>query len=680
MGAPELVRGGGAPRPLGASIVADGVNFAVYSSSATQIWVSIFDERDAEIAMLPLENFSEGVHYGLVAGIGAGARYGLRAEGRYAPAEGYWFDPAKLLVDPYAKRLDRRFVLDPRLCLPRSKAADSAPAVPKAFVTAPEPSGPVRGKRAPSLIYELNVRGQTMLHPEVPAKLRGTFAGLAEPAMLDHLVRLGVDTVELMPIAAWIDDRHLAGLGLTNFWGYNPIAPMAPDPCLAPGGIADLRALTDAYAEAGIAVVLDVVFNHTGESDVLGPTLSFRGLDNLTYYRHTETSRGLELVNDAGTGNVLACDRAPVVDLVMATLRHWVAAAGVAGFRFDLATVLGRGDFGFDTHAPLLEAIRADKSLANCLLIAEPWDVGPGGYQLGRFGPRMLEWNDAWRDDVRRYWRGDGGATGAFATRLAGSADHFGAGGDLGRSVNFIAAHDGFTLADLVAFSAKRNLANLEGNRDGADHNFSWNNGIEGATTDPDIIDRRRADIRALLATLFVSRGTAMLTAGNELGATQAGNNNAYSQDNPIAWIDWARADPELVAFTAGLARLRRKHKSLTATKPLTGKPDRRGRRDCIWLKPDGSEMDEAAWRAADAVLGLLLNEKSDTVLIWFNRGRAAASVTCPPAPRRTGWRLKLASSPAALASRGALRLSPRSVALLAPRSPGRAVFRRGNR
>lgn len=667
MANPELVRDAGRPQPLGADVVADGVNFAVRSATATQIWVSLFDERDAEIAMLPLEETEAGVHCGLVAGIGAGARYGLRAEGRYAPAEGFWFDPAKLLVDPYARQLDRHFVPDPRQFMRREGAGDSAPAVPKAFVVGPTPQVPRRRARGPQFIYELSVRGHTMLHPDVQDRLRGTVAALGEPAVVEHLVRLGVDTVELMPVAAWIDEPHLRGLGLTNFWGYNPVTFMAPDPRLMHGGVADLAALTDIFAAAGISVILDVVLNHTGEGDRHGATLSLRGLDNLTYYRHHETERGLELVDDSGCGNTVACDRPAVVELALASLRHWVAAAGVAGFRFDLATILGRTETGFDRQAPLLAAIRADPVLGDCILVAEPWDVGPDGYRLGAFGPPFGEWNDAFRDDVRRYWRGDEGLTGEFATRLAGSADVFGATGEETRSVNFIAAHDGFTLADLVAFSGKDNFANREGNRDGHDHNYSWNNGAEGETSDPEILARRTADLKALIAIVFLARGTAMLKAGDELGKSQSGNNNAYAQDNPISWIDWQLADAELIAFSAEMARLGASHPALAARRFLSGAADAAGRRDCVWLKADGDEMDEAAWQAPGAtVLGMMLAEGEDLVLAWFNRGGAPADVVCPPPAAGGVWRLAAASTaPHSDVTAARITLARRSVTVL---------------
>ena len=401
----------------------------------------------------------------------------------YDPARGLWFDPDKLLVDPYATAIDRPYTYDPRLAARRGEGGDTAPLMPKSVVEAPfaavandqpvfKPGG---------LIYELNVRSFTMLHPQVPPRLRGTVAALALPAVIEHLQKLGVSAVELMPVTAWIDERHLPPLGLSNAWGYNPVTFMALDPRLAPGGLAELRDTVSALRAAGIGVILDLVFNHTGESDEFGPTLSLRGLDNLAYYRHAPDG---SLVNDTGTGNTIAAQHPVVRELILDTLRHFVANAGVDGFRFDLATILGRGNDGFDADAPLLREIRDDPVLSKRVLIAEPWDIGPGGYQLGNFASPFLEWNDRYRDDVRRFWRGDRGMIGQLATRLAGSSDVFAGPAGKTRTVNFIAAHDGMTLADMVAYERKHNEANGEGNRDGHNDNLSWNNGVEGETSD----------------------------------------------------------------------------------------------------------------------------------------------------------------------------------------------------
>ncbi|WP_088366367.1 glycogen debranching protein [Sphingomonas dokdonensis] len=504
----------------------------------------------------------------------AGTRYGFRAAG--APP----FDASKLLVDPGATHLDRPFAYDPRLA---TFGCDTASLVPKAVVTPPLPP---LARRAPvfrpgGLIYEVNVRGLTMLHPDIPAALRGTVAAIGHPVILEHLQRLGVDAVELMPIVAWIDERHLPSLGMHNAWGYNPVVPMALDPRLCPGGMAELRATVAALREVGIGTILDLVFNHTGESDLQGPTLSFRGLDDAVYARAPDGT----LINDAGTGNTLDFGYAPVREMTLAALRHFVTQAGVDGFRFDLATVMARSP-GFDRDAPIFAAIAADPVLADRIMIAEPWDIGPGGYQLGQFPANWLEWNDRFRDDVRCFWRGDG-AAGALATRLSGSTDLFG--GARTRSVNFVAAHDGFTLADTVAYAGRHNHANGEQNRDGHGDEVSWNAGEEG--------QGRAEDRRALLATLFAARGTIMLTAGDEFGRTQAGNNNAYAQDNATSWLDWAGRDRALEACVAGLAAWRRANRAI-------GDPGIR--HDLIWLRLDGEPMTAEDWGAADGFAMML--------------------------------------------------------------------------
>lgn len=632
---PRLVPGSGSPARLGADVHADGVDFAVYSAHAEQIEICLFDEADRETDRFALDGRDGDIHFGRIEGIGSGARYGLRADGAYDPGRGFWFDPDKLLVDPWAQRIDRPFELDKALSAPRGEAGDTASLVPKAFVC--KPLAVVRPKQiqAPGLIYELNVRGFTKLHPDVPERLRGTLAALTEPVVIEHLHRIGVDTVELMPMAAWANDRHLPALGLTNSWGYNPITMFAPDPRLCPGGMGDVRELTAAYSEAGIAVVLDVVYNHTGEGDDLGPVLSFRGLDALSYYRYRETEKGLALDNLVGTGNALDTSHPIVQRLTVESLRHWVEAGGISGFRFDLAPVLGRTEHGYDPHAPLIDAIRKDKVLGKCLLIAEPWDPAPGGYQLGHFPAPFYEWNDQYRDTVRRFWRGDEGIVGRLADVLAGSARQF---RDTGRhasaSVNFLTAHDGFTLADLVSYERKHNAANGEDGRDGHDHNYSWNNGVEGPSADQAVQAARRADILALLATLYVSRGTPMLLAGDEMGRSQQGNNNAYAQDNALSWVDWDGADADLIAHVAALAELRRNHPALHAPEFLDGHADESGRRDCIWYNADGREMEIADWQRAKAdILGLRLLEGDDAVLIWFNRAHADRLVHLPKSP-----------------------------------------------
>lgn len=549
---------------------ADGTDFAVRAPLAEAVWLCLFDgDVERRIAMT-----RDGAWWRVhAAGIGAGARYGFRAAG---PAP---FDVAKLLVDPHAVTIDRPFRYDARL---GAAGVDTAALVPRTIVTAPLP--PLDRDPLPctgGLIYEVAVRGFSMRHPDVPAAQRGTIAALAHPAVIAHLTKLRVAAVELMPIVAWIDERHLPPLGLGNAWGYNPVVPMALDPRLAPGGIAELRDTVAALHAAGIATILDLVLNHSGESDVHGPTLALRGLDDAAYARAPDGT----LINDAGTGNTLDFARPAVRALALDTLRHFVTQAGVDGFRFDLATVMARGP-GFDRAAPIFAEIAADPLLSRRILIAEPWDTGPGGYQLGAFPAHWLEWNDRYRDDVRRFWRGDGNA-GALATRIMGSSDIFGPATT--RGVSFLAAHDGFTLADTVSFADRHNHANGEDNRDGHHGEVAWNNGAEGPCDDPAVVARRAADARALLATLFATRGTIMLAAGDEFGRTQHGNNNAYPQD-ALLWLDWAGRDLALEAWTVDLAARRAACPSLAdPTIP----------HDAVWRRLDGMAMTAGDWSDA---------------------------------------------------------------------------------
>lgn len=570
----------------GPRLSATGTDFAVHAPDATALWLCLFDAGDHE-TRLPMARGDDGLWHVHAAGVGAGARYGLRADGPYDPDAGYWFDPDKLLLDPYATAIDRAYAYDPLLAARRGEGGDTAPLVPKGVVEAPcAPLPPAPPVFAPGgLIYELQVRAFTMLHPDIPAGQRGTIAALAHPAVIAHLQALHVGAVELMPVNAWIDERHLGPLGLTNAWGYNPVSYFALDPRLAPGGKAELRASVAALRAAGIGVILDVVYNHDGESDGMGPTLSLRGLDARSYFRHEPDGR---LINDTGTGNSVDCNHPMSRRLILDSLRWFVEQAGVDGFRFDLAPALGRMADGFDPAAPLLREMAADPVLSDRVMIAEPWDIGPGGYQLGRFGPGWLEWNDRYRDDVRRFWRGDAGMIGALATRLAGSSDLFGD-GTKSRSVNFLAAHDGFTLADMTAYATKANHANGEDNRDGHDHNFSWNNGIEGPSDDPAVQAARRRDVMALLSTLFLSRGTIMLTAGDEFGRSQRGNNNAYAQDNAIGWVDWAARDEAILDHARAMAALRARVAGLRDVEWLTPEAAR-------WLDEGGAEMNVAQW------------------------------------------------------------------------------------
>ncbi len=673
----------GCPAELGASVTTDGVHFAVYSQNADEVLLCLFDPHGTrETERLRLPGREGHVRFGFAPGMREGTRYAFRARGPFDPANGHRFDISKLLVDPYAARLDRPFVYRPELAAPPSRGLDSGPFVPRAIAERFDRDATPLPFSAPGFTYELLVRGFSQSHPNVPARLRGTVAALAEPPLLDHLTSLGVDTVELMPLAAYLDERHLSALGLTNAWGYNPITHMAPDPRLAPGGFADVRRAVDALHARDIRVLLDVVLNHSGESDEWGPTICYRGLDNAVYYRHAEDDPG-RLVNDTGTGNTFAADRPVVVDLWRASLRRWVEATGVDGFRYDLAPVLGRLETGFSRTAPFFSAIAEDDVLKDRIHVAEPWDIGPGGYQVGNFPPPFLEWQDRFRDDARRFWRGDSGTVGALATRLSGSADLFGtAGRRPSTGVNFLAAHDGFTLADLVAHSTKHNEANGENNRDGHNDNHSWNNGVEGASTDPAVREARGRDVRALLATLFVSRGNPMITAGDELGRTQKGNNNAYAQDNEIVWIDWRTADRELIAFVGRLAQLRREHPALSADAFLTGEKTGSGRPDVLWLREDGTEMTTGDWNDGTRhFLGLSFHappsdERSGTgeqAVVYLNAGRNEVLVTPPVPPGGRGLVLELRSDrpdayPQPLDPTRPLPVAPRSVFVLVER------------
>ncbi len=581
-----------------------GLAIGVASHHATRIEFCLFDETgDKEVQRVPLKADGNGLHAAFIPGIKPGARYGLRAEGPWAPELGHRFDPAKLLVDPYATQLDRPYAYHPQLC---ERGRDTAGIVPKAIV---QPATiPVKraAPRTPTWIYELSVKAFTKLNPDIPERLRGTVAALAHPAALGHFKRLGVDTIELMPLAAWIDERHLHALNLSNAWGYNPITFMAPDPRLAPGGFAEIADTVRVLHEHGLQVIVDVVLNHTGESDVAGPTLAFRGLDHATYYAQA----GGSLINDTGCGNTLALNHPQVTDYCLAALRHWVEATGIDGFRFDLASVMGRLPEGFSATAPLIARIEQDPVLSRYILIAEPWDVGPGGYQLGHFPKRWLEWNDRFRDDIRRFWRGDQFAANGLATRLAGSSDVFAPAKSPSRSVNFVTAHDGFTLADLTRHAAKNNLANGEGNRD-------------GKADEVTVVGQKPA---ALLAALFLARGTPMLTAGDEFGRSQKGNNNAYAQDNALTWLDWNAADQKLISLVAVLVQLRAENPLLHLDAFLTGKSDGQ------WFDAAGKTPD---WTSGgERVLGLVLSDGKKRLAILCNGSDIAIAL---PLAARTG-------------------------------------------
>ncbi len=558
---------------LGVSVSAQGLDAALALPNAQGASVCLYD-GDREVLRAPMSRDAQGVLRGHAPGFAQGARYGFRVEGPYDPAIGARFDPSKLLADPYAWRFDRPFRLHPSMF---AFGEDSGPFAPKAIAGAP-PAGEPGRKRVGSealVIYELNLRGFSRLNPAIPESARGTFAGLAHPASIAHLSTLGITAVEIMPADVFVDERHLPPLGLSNAWGYNAVVFGAPDPRLAPNGWTDVRAATDALHAAGMEAILDVVFNHNGESDQFGPTLSFRGLDNAAWFR-LDPRDPAKYINDAGTGNCLALDRPIVIDMAIGALRRWMIFGGFDGFRFDLATALGRSDKGFDAQGPFFQALAEDPVLKQARLIAEPWDIGPGGYRLGQFGPAFAEWNDRFRDAARRFWRGDPGMRGELATRIAGSHDVFAHAPAPSKSVNFIVAHDGFTLNDLVSYEHKHNEANGEGGRDGTDNNSSWSHGVEGPSEDPAIKEARLRDERNLLTLLFASRGTPMLGMGAELGFSQGGNNNAYAQDNATTAINWPTANQVLARFAESPRRDSARPSGAIARRLLDRRPVRR--------------------------------------------------------------------------------------------------------
>ncbi len=618
----------GRPDPLGATFNGEGVNFAVFSANAQGVELCLFtDDGRKERARIPLTERDGDIWHVYVSGLTPGTKYGYRVHGRYAPDEGHRFNPNKLLLDPYAKKLHGRLrwsdaLMGYRVGSPRADLSfdtrDSAFAMPKAVVTDPSFAwGPDKRPRIPrseTVVYEAHVKGLTETHPQVDPSIAGTYRGVASEPMIEHMLKLGVTTVELLPVHAFTDDRFLIEKGLRNYWGYQSIGFFAPEPrYMAEDEIWEFQAMVRRLHSAGIEVILDVVYNHSGEGNEQGPTLSFRGLDNASYYRLLD---GRYYINDTGTGNTLNVQHPAVLRMVMDSLRYWVEVMHVDGFRFDLATTLAREDHGFDPNGGFLDAIRQDPVLAGVKLIAEPWDIGPGGYQVGAWPHPFLEWNDKYRDEVRRYWRGDEGMLPDLSKRLLGSADMFDHSGRAATSsVNFLTAHDGFTLQDLVSYNEKHNEANGEDNRDGHSNNHSDNFGVEGATDDAEIRAARAQRKRNMLATLFLSQGTPMMLAGDEIGNGQGGNNNAYAQDNETGWIDWTEPDEELCDFVTRLTRIRREHPVLRQKLFLHSRPRRKdGMPDVVWRLPDGAPPEPSDWQdAARKTLCVELRTSSET-------------------------------------------------------------------
>lgn len=645
---------------MGAQADDEGVNFAVFSAYADQIDLCLFTEDGTqETARIPLPERSGDIWHGRLEGIAAGTVYGYRAHGAYAPQEGHRFNPNKLLIDPYTHTFRGAFTNHPAtLGYTKDDAAadlsfdprDSAPFVAKSVVSDPAqfPLGEPRLNHDWSdlMIYEAHVKGLTQQNSSVPERVRGTYEGLACDAMLNHLCKTGVTAIELLPVHAFLNDDFLLKKNLVNYWGYNTIGFFAPEPrYFGPAGIAGFRDMVRRFHGAGIEVFLDVVYNHTAEGDQRGPTISFRGLDNVSYYRLQDDNPRL-YVNDTGTGNTVNVAHPNVLRLVTDSLRFWVECMGIDGFRFDLATTLGREAYGFDVQGGFFDALRQDPVLAGVKMISEPWDIGPGGYQLGGFPAEFREWNDAYRDTVRQFWKGDLHSAQDLGTRLLGSAGEFDHSGRRSTcSLNFVAAHDGFTLSDVTSFARRHNQANREQNSDGHAHNHSDNCGEEGDTQDASILARRARRQRNILATLFLSQGTPMLLAGDEMGNSQSGNNNAYCQDNPTAWVDWAADTDNKKDFVAHLSAFRRAHPALRQTRFLHGatrKAD--GLPDVAWYSATGEQID---W--SDPELGTLCvlvrgcaeaqitPAQDDAVFLILHRHETALDVVIP-SPRQ-GWR-----------------------------------------
>jgi len=692
----------GSPHPLGATCDALGVNFAVFSAHAERIELCLFDPSGRrEIARLAMPECTDQVFHGYLPLARAGLLYGYRAYGPYDPRNGHRFNGNKLLLDPYAKALAGQVrwsdaLFGYRLHSSRGDLSfdrrDSAAAMPKGIVTddrldrlPPMPPAP-NVPWSQTVIYEAHLRGLTMLRDEVRPHERGTFAALLEPAVIDHLVRLGITAIELLPVQAFLQDRHLLEKGLRNYWGYNTLAYFAPEPrYLSNGSREELRMAVARLHAAGIEVILDVVYNHTCEGSELGPTLSFRGLDNASYYRLVD-GNARHTVNDTGTGNTLNISHPRVLQMVMDSLRHWVTCYGIDGFRFDLGSTLGRESYGFDPGSGFFDALRQDPVLSSRKLISEPWDIGPGGYQLGNHPTGFAEWNDRFRDGVRRFWRGDSGLRGDLAARITGSGDFFDRNGRAAwSSVNFVTAHDGFTLEDLVSFNDRHNEANGENNEDGHSDNNSNNWGEEGPSEDEGIIETRGRVKRAMLTTLFASHGTPMLLAGDEADRTQQGNNNAYCQDNAISWMDWERAaTPEaqaLAAFVARLAAVRRAYPVLRSKSFMHGQEEvAPGISEIAWFDERGEAMTPEAWNDPEGRrltlrrAGRGIDGGVDVVALAINGSGEAAPFVLPPAG--LAWRLVVDSAdPQAQVAdvAGEFTVEAHSAAILVARPAGKA-------
>jgi isoamylase len=660
--------------PLGATHDGTGTTFSIFSEVAERVELCLFDEDGTEerVVLPEVDGF---VWHGYLPGVLPGQRYGYRVYGPYNPKAGQRCNPSKLLLDPYSKAIEGDIDWDPSLfsyrfdARDRQETTDSAPHMPKSVVVNPFFDwGNDRAPKRPyneSLIYEAHVRGLTFRNPKIPEELRGTYAGIAHPTTIDHLNRLGITAIELMPVHQFVHDHGLVQRGLRNYWGYNTIGFLAPHNAYAATGqagqqVPEFKAMVKALHEAGIEVILDVVYNHTAEGNHLGPTLSFRGIDNASYYRLVEDKPEFYM-DYTGTGNSLNVRHPHALQLIMDSLRYWVTEMHVDGFRFDLAAALAREFYDVERLSTFFDLVQQDPTVSQVKLIAEPWDVGPGGYQVGNFPPQWTEWNGQFRDTVRDFWRGEPATLGEFAARITGSADLYAQSGRRPiASINFVTCHDGFTLTDLVSYNDKHNDANGEGNRDGESHNRSWNCGVEGPSDDPDILALRGKQRRNFLATLLLSLGVPMLLHGDELGRTQRGNNNTYCQDNEITWVDWEDVDDELIEFTARLSDLRREHQVFRRRRFFDGRPIRRGGgeplRDIGWLTPSGEEMTEQDWDSGfGRSVAVFLNGEGipdtdargerivdDSFLLCFNAHDAGIDFTMPHEEYATTWEIVL--------------------------------------
>jgi glycogen operon protein len=664
----------GSPNAHGAIWDGNGTNFTMFSANATKVEVCLFDSQGGtELERIALPEYTDQIWHGYIPEVGPSSVYGFRVHGPYDPMAGHRFNPNKLLLDPYARAHVGEIKWGPE-CFGYTIGAegddlsfderDSAPFVPKCVVVDPnfDWQGQPRAGAVPwdqTIIYEAHVRGFTKLHPAVPAPRRGTFKGMGTGEVIAYVKSLGVTTIELLPIHTFINDSHLLEQGLTNYWGYNSIGFFAPDPRYASEPeqcLREFKEMVSRFHDAGLEVILDVVYNHTAEGNERGPTLSFKGIDNASYYRLLPDQQRF-YINDTGTGNTLNLSHPAVIQMVADSLRYWVNELHVDGFRFDLGTILAREPGGFDNQSGFLKACNQDPVLRGVKLIAEPWDVGPGGYQVGGFPPGWAEWNDRYRDVVRDFWKGAAGAA-DIAQRLCASADVF---NHLGRRpsacVNFITAHDGFTLNDLVTYNDKHNDANGEGNRDGSSDNRSWNCGVEGPTNDPQINGLRERQRRNFLATLLLSQGTPMMLAGDEFERTQQGNNNAYCQDNKISWLNWQRDETaeRLTNFVRRLTALRHKYPILRRNRFLTGVVDEElDVKDLTWINASGAEMRSEEWSDANMrCFGMLLDGRARptgvrqrgteaTMLIVFNAHYDLVEFTLPANAGGNTWTLIL--------------------------------------